>query len=120
MKAIQIDLQCKFLEAYRSTTPQTEVKYLFSIYLGEAINSFGGSTFLPFTVDVETNPEGVFFKIKGEVFVKGPDDLVKQLVSSQDTEPPEIWSRVYEEVLKMLSFLADSIQVSPPVNQLKT
>jgi len=116
---VQVSIHYKFLEAYRSAKMENwETKYAFSIFLGEAMDSYSGNTYLPFTVDVETKPEGVFFKIKGEIFVKGPSQIVKKLVLSKGNEPPEIWSQVYEEALKILSSLANRIHVPSPMNQI--
>jgi len=90
------------------------IKYAFSIYLGEAINTLGGDALLPFIVDVETKPKGAFFKIRGEIFVRGPQGAVKRWISPADGGPPRIWSQVYWEALKLLSSLADYIHVPPP------
>ena len=113
---IQVNVHYKSLEAYRSVRidNRSEIKYAFSIYLGEAISSFGENSYLPFMVDVETNPEVAAFKIKGEIFVKGPPQIVKGWVVSENNEPPKIWFQVYREVLKTLSSLAGYIQVPPP------
>jgi hypothetical protein len=103
------------VEAYRSAKiDDVSPKYAFSIYLGEVIESDSTNTYLPFMVDVESKPEGAFFKITGKIFINGPRKMVKKLIASKDNEPPEIWSRVYEETLQLLSSLADSIQVPPP------
>lgn len=116
MRNIQVHIRYKSLEAYRSVKidNRSEIKYAFSIYLGESINSFGGNTYLPFTVDVETNPEMASFKIKGEIFVKGSSQIVKRCVVSENNEPPKIWFQIYQEALKTLFSLAGYIQVPPP------
>ena len=115
LKDVQINVQYKHVEAYRSAKlDDMSPKYAFSIYLGEVIDSCSANVYLPFMVDVETKPEGAFFKIKGKIFINGPRKVVKKLIESKDNEPPEIWSRVYEETLKLLSSLAGSIQVPPP------
>ena len=115
LKKVQVRVQYKHVEAYRSAKiGDVSPKYAFSIYLGEVIDSYSNNTYVPFMVDVETKPEGAFFKIKGKIFNNGPRKMVKKLITSKDNEPPEVWSRVYEETLKLLSSLADSIQVPSP------
>ena len=115
-EGLQISLHYRSLEACRSVKMEDgpSVKYAFSIYLGEAINTLGGNALLPFIIDVETRPEGAFFRIKGEVFVRGPQGVVKKWITPGDDEPPRIWSQVYWETLKLLSSLADYIHVPPP------
>ena len=113
---VQISIDYKFLEAHRSVKVDklSSVKYLVSLYLGEASYSLEGDAFMPFTVDVETEPETAFFRIKGGIFVKGPRQTVEQWTSSGDNAPPKLWFQVYREALKMLSSLAYHIQVPPP------
>ena len=65
LKNVQINVQYKHVEAYRSAKiDDVSPKYAFSIYLGEVIESDSTNTYLPFMVDVESKPEGAFFKIK--------------------------------------------------------
>ncbi len=90
------------------------VKYAFSIYLGEAINTLKGNALLPFIINVKTRPEGAFFKVRGEIFVRGPQGVVKKWIAPKEDGPPRIWSQVYWETLKLLSSLADYIHVPPP------
>jgi hypothetical protein len=113
---VKINVHYKFLEAYRSTKIESKspVNYAFSIYLGEAIIAFNGDTYLPFTIDVETRSEGIFFKVKGEVFIEGPREVVEQWVLSKGDEPPKIWSQLYSKVSAILSSLADYIHVPSP------
>jgi len=115
-EGLQINLHYRSLEARRSAKMEDDpsVKYAFSIYLGEAVNTLGGNALLPFIIDVETRPEGAFFKIKGEIFVRGPQGVVKKWTAPEDGGPPRIWSQVYCETLKLLSSLADYIHVPPP------
>ena len=115
-EGLQISLHYRSLEACRSVKMEDgpSVKYAFSIYLGEAINTLGGNALLPFIIDVETRPEGAFFRIKGEIFVKGPQGALKRWIAPKDGGPPRIWSQVYWEALKLLSSLADHIHAPTP------
>jgi len=115
-EGLRINLHYRSLEARRSAKMEDHpsVKYAFSIYMGEAVNVLGGNALLPFMIDVETRPEGAFFKIKGEIFVRGPQSVVKKWIAPGDDGPPRIWSQVYRETLKLLSSLADYIHAPSP------
>jgi len=115
-EGLRINLHYRSLEARRSAKMEDHpsVKYAFSIYMGEAVNILGGNALLPFMIDVETRPEGAFFKIKGEIFIRGPQGAVKKWIMPEDGGPPRIWSQVYRETLKLLSSLADYIHAPSP------
>ncbi len=43
-----------------------------------------------FIINVKTEPEGAFFKIKGKIFVRGPQGVVKKWVAPEGDRPPRI------------------------------
>jgi len=114
-ESLQVEIDYKSLEAHRSVKMEdtSSVKYSVSLYLGEAVNSFNGDACMPFTMNVETVPDGISFKIMGEIFVLGPRQTVEKWISSRNDSPPKIWVQVYEEALKALASLASYLQAPP-------
>jgi len=113
----EVSIQYRFLEARRSasTIPEEAVKCPVSMYLGEAIRTTPENAFLPFTVALEGKPGIVSFRIKGEVFVKGPSQTVQRQVLPINGRPPRIWSQVYRDILDIASKLAEHLNVTIPL-----
>lgn len=113
---IVVSIQYRSIEASKSTTtyPPELVKYPVSIYLGEAVMSASESVLVPFTVIFESEPNVASFKIKGTAFVKGPSRAVRRFVLSENGEPPMIWPKVYQDILLVISTLAEHLRVIMP------
>jgi len=112
----EISIQYRLLEARKSvsTYPSELVKYPLSLYIGEAVRTDPESAFLPFMVALESKPEVASFKIRGEVYVKGPSQTVEGLVLPEDGRPPKVWSFVYHNILGVVSKLAKHLEVAIP------
>lgn len=113
---IQTFVSYQSLEAYRSTgiLKNIPAKYPISIYLGEPINTNRESIFLPFIVSLETKPEFLSFRIKGNIFIKGSTESITEWVLHKDGKPPEIWTHVYRNILRIISEIAGCLKVSLP------
>ncbi len=111
----RIFVNYQFLEAHRTgMLKNIPAKYPISIYLGEPINTNRESIFLPFIVSLETKPEFLSFRIKGNIFIKGSTESITEWVLHKDGKPPEIWTHVYRNILRIISEIAGCLKVSLP------
>ena len=116
VSGVDVSIRFKHLEANRTTpdTRFTEVHYPVSIYLGEAVGKHKGDAVVPFTVEAKTNPTVADFTIKGEAYVKGSPEEIESWVIPNNGKAPNIWTRIYQESVAMLTILARFIDIPPP------
>jgi len=114
---VRIRLDYQSLEAHRltKTSENSQVRCLSSVYLGEILNLSPKGALLPFLFNIETKPEFFSFKVKGNVLLEGSPQSIKYWSFSEGDKPPKIWHHVYQDILKVVSGLAQCLNVSLPV-----
>ena len=116
IKGLSISVHFSYLEARRKHwNPRSNtVRYLISIYLGEALSRKKGKTIAPFTIEAKTDPDVASFTLRGDAYIEGLPEDIEAWVLPDGDKAPRIWMRIYQEAMTMLTVLARFVDAPPP------